>query len=297
MAETLTRDPVESFDSVTFANVLWRRRALIGICSLVCAGLLLGLAFRLTPIYRSTAILIPATPDKSVMGGGLSSALGSVGDLASLAGLNLNSDQAAEEALAVLESEQLSRKFIADNNLMPVLFAKLWDPATGSWKVPPPKQPTPGKAFKAFERIRYISKSTKTGLITLQIDWRDRNLAATWCNGLVNALNAEMRQRAISSADASLKFLEREASQTTDIGTRDAVNHLIENQIKQRMLANVTEDYALRFVDHGLVADVDDPIRPKKVLMTAAGLILGMLIGVSVALLQNFRDMMKRQGA
>lgn len=250
----------------------------------------------LTPIYRSTAILVPATPDRSVLEGGLSSALGSVGDLASLAGLNLPNDQATEEALAVLESEQLTRAFIADNNLMPVLFAKLWDPQTATWKVKPGKQPpTLAKAFRAFERIRYISKNSKTGLITVQIDWRDRNTAAAWTNGLVEALNAEMRARAIKGSDASLKYLEKELATTNDVGTRDAVNHLIENQIKQRMLANVTEEYALRFVDHGLVADADDPIRPKKVLMTAIGLILGLLFGVSLTMLFNFRDMMKRR--
>lgn len=284
------------FDSVSFASVLWQRRKMIVIMALAGAVCLAALSLVMTPVYRSTAMLVPATLDRSILGGGLSSALGgSVGDLASLAGFNLPNDQEAEEALAVLESEQLTRKFISDNDLMPILFAKIWDPATRTWKVPPKKQPTLAKAFRAFERIRYISKNSKTGLITVQIDWRDRNLAAAWCNGLVNALNAEMRARATQSADASLQFLTKELASTSEVGTRDAVNHLIETQIKQRMLANVTSEYAMRFVDHGLVSDTDDPIRPKKVLMTAAGLLLGMLFGVSLAMLLNFRDMMVRR--
>ena len=62
----------------------------------------------------------------------MSSALGSVSGFAALAGLGLGgNDYATEEAIAVLKSESLTEAFIQDNNLLPELFPKSWDPAPG----------------------------------------------------------------------------------------------------------------------------------------------------------------------
>src|SRR5476649_545446 len=85
-------------------DVLWRRRRLIAICSVVFAGLLAVVAFTMTPIYRGLAVLVPADAHRGGMSGsfGSGSGLGAVGGLAALAGLNLGSLQSQiEESLAV----------------------------------------------------------------------------------------------------------------------------------------------------------------------------------------------------
>ena len=75
-------------------------------------------------------------------------------------------------------------------------------------------------------------------------------------------------------------YLEKELKNTLDIGTRESINRLIEVQVRQRMLANVTEQYSLRVVDKAMPADADTPIKPKKLLMVAAGPFLGGFLGV-----------------
>ena len=96
-----------------------------------------------------------------------------------------------------------------------------WDAKAGKWLVPPSEQPTLGKAFNYFNsRIRLVSLDKKTGLVTLQIDWRDPQEAALWANTLVSRVNAEMRDRAIKKSDASLTFLERELQRTTLVESR-----------------------------------------------------------------------------
>ena len=283
-------------DAALLSSVLWPRRWLIVTLAIISTGLFAALGFVLHPTYRGTAVLVAATPDRSGLGGSLNSALGPVSELASLAGIGgPNGTSPVDEALAVLQSREFTEAFIAEHNLMPVLFSKIWDPATNAWKVPAAKQPTPAKAFRAFDRIRTIKQDVKTGLITLQIDWKDRTEAASWVNGLVTALNAEMRARAITAADASLVYLQRELATTSDVGTRDAVNRLIEGQIKQRMLANVTQQYSLRFVDRALVADADDPVGPRKLVLIAVGLFLGLIGGVALSLILNSRTLVARQ--
>ncbi len=55
-----------------------------------------------------------------------------------------------------------------------------------------------------------ISRDRKTGLITVQIDWRDAVKAARWGQyEIVARLNAEMRSRAIQSTNASVGYLEK----------------------------------------------------------------------------------------
>lgn len=277
-------------DAVDFsrliAMVLERRWWVI--CSVVFfTGICAALAFLSTPVYRASAVLVPAT-DRVGMTQGLGSALGQLGGLASLAGIGGASGSAeTDEALAVLRSREFTERFIDEWKLMPRLYEEQWNAVTGTWKVEPEQQPTPGKAYKKFDRLRTVLDDKKTSAITLRIDWTDREEAAKWVNELVRRLNEVMRARAIARADASVGFLENELTGTSVVATRDAINRLIEAQIKERMLANVTQEYSFRFVDRAVAADKDDPVSPRKVLLLAAGMFFGFLVGVVLALVRS----------
>lgn len=261
------------------------RRAWLITAVLVSTAAFVLAAFVMTPVYRAATVLISASEERNTMSSSLNSALGQLGGLASLAGITLgSSDNATEEALAVLRSRQFTERFISDLNLRPELFAEKWDAQRGEWKVRAERQPTPARAFKRFAKLRTIKQDKKTGLVTLQIDWKDRLKAAQWSNELARRLNAEMRARAIENAEAALKFLERELESTTVVETRQAINRLIEAQVRQRMIANVTQEYAFRVVDPALPADDDDPIRPQKVLLAMLGPLVGLVLGVLLAL-------------
>jgi uncharacterized protein involved in exopolysaccharide biosynthesis len=269
--------------------ILWGRRWLIIACVIVMTAIAAAVAFLSTSIYRSSIVLIPANPEQMGLAGGLGNALGQLGGLASLAGIDIGAGgMANEEALAVLESRQFTEEFIHDLQLTPILFAKKWDAKNANWRegvIPP----TPGKAYKYFsKKVRTIERDKKTQIVTVNIDWRDREFAAQWANQLVERLNAEMRSRAIARTNASVGYLENELQNTTTIATREAINRLIEAQIKQRMLANVTHEYAFRVVDRAVPADRDDPIRPKKLLLLLAGPFVGLVIGVAAALLASW---------
>ncbi|MGE0114276.1 MAG: Wzz/FepE/Etk N-terminal domain-containing protein [Steroidobacteraceae bacterium] len=281
--DTENWDEESSIDLRELFVRFWQKRWWIISSVVVCATAFTVAAFTITPVYRVTALLVPVSSERG-SNGILGAALGQLGGLASLAGIGLKSgDSETEEALAVLRSRQFTESFIRDKQLMPVLFPKNWDSVSKKWKVANEDQPTSAKAYKYFnETIRAISQDKKTGLIALQIDWKDRNEAAVWANELVQRLNAEMRARAIAKADASVGFLQKELMSTSDVGTREAINRLIEAQIKQRMLANVTQEYAFRVVDKALAPDADDPIWPKKMLMIVFGPLFGLILGVVV---------------
>jgi uncharacterized protein involved in exopolysaccharide biosynthesis len=270
---------------------LWAYKWTIIGCVAVFTTCFAAIAFVTTPEYRATTILAPANTGGSGLGGSLGSSLGQLGGLASMVGINVGSSEpGTEEAIAVLRSRQFTETFISDKNLLPQLFAPLWDSKTGTWKVAAAKQPTLGRGYKVFdEGIRSVVQNKKTGLVTLQIDWRDPAISAAWANELVDRLNREMRSRALEQATKSLSYLDGELAKTNEVDTRAAISRLIEMQIRQRMMADVTEQYAFRVVDRATVVDKWDKIRPKKLQLILTGLVLGLVFGVFLA---AFRGML-----
>jgi uncharacterized protein involved in exopolysaccharide biosynthesis len=240
-----------------------------------------------TPIYRSSVVLATVSPDRPA--GGLSSILGQVGGLAAVAGINLEPrDARTEEALAVLKSREFIEQFILDHKLLPRFFPKNWDSRTQNWNVSGSRIPTPWRAYKyVIERVLNIDRDKKTGLVTVSIDWKDRTEGADWANEIVERVNTEMRVRALNAAVLSTQYLEKEREAAQFVETRNAINHLIESEIRQKMLASVVKEYAFRVVDRALPADADDILRPKRVLLVLLGLFGGAL-GGSVTVLVRF---------
>lgn len=272
---------VEFIDLRIVFGSIWEKRWWVLACVLLFSAMFTAAAFLITPIYRASVVLVPASAERSSISGSLSTALGQLGGLASLAGVNVGAGNSeTEESLAVLRSRQFTERFISEESLLPILFSSKWNAANGTWNVADEDRPTLAEAYKYFnKRLRTISQDKKTGLVTLQIDWKDRNEAAAWANQLVQRLNAEMRTRAIEKAEASLGFLQNELAKTSDISTRDAISRLIETQIKQRMLANVTLEYAFRVVDRAMPADKNDPEFPQKQLFFLLGPLVGLVVG------------------
>jgi uncharacterized protein involved in exopolysaccharide biosynthesis len=281
----------DAADLRVLAALLWSGRWWI-LSSTILFVIALGTAASLmTPIYRATAVLVPARVEGSV--GSLGSALGQFGGLAALAGVDLGSDSSStEEALAVLRSREFTERFIAENELLPKFFDKEWDPDAKRWRPGVDKQPTLAQGYKYFDqRVRVVTQDAKTGLIRVQIEWRDPLEAASWANELVALLNAEMRARAIANSSASVGYLEKELEATMTVVVKEAIGRLMETQITQRMLANVTHEYAFRVVDKALPPDPDDIAKPRKLVMVMMGAAIGFLIGVVAVFLlrrQNY---------
>jgi len=276
----------ETLDAREFLALLRRRKWLILGAVAFCSAAFWAAALLMTPVYRVTTVLAPARTEGG-LGGLLGGAMGQLGGLAEMAGVSIGGgDESTEEALAVLGSQEFTQRFIVQENLLPKLYASEWDAAANKWAVGPGKEPTLAKAAKRFSTsVRAITRDRKTGLVTLSIDWRDRQEAMEWNHKLVAMLNEDMRRRAMTDADKYITYLESELATTTLVDTRLAVSRLLEAQIKQRMMAKVTREYAFRIVDGGMVPDADDPVRPKKLKMFLLGPAVGLVLGVGYVLL------------
>ena len=164
----------------------------------------------MTPFYRVTTVVADASDTSG--NAGLLSALGQLGSLASLAGVGgLASEvRASDEALAVLTSDDFLDRFVTAHGLMPVLYAKKWDAKNKVWTTKNGKPPTIGATVRYLRGLIITSRDRRTSLISVSVDWQDRELAARWCQMLINDLNAEMQNRAAVRSREHIQYLRKQ---------------------------------------------------------------------------------------
>jgi len=259
----------------------WRIFGFVAVCTV--AALLLGL-LRQT---RYTAVIVVAPVSSSSSGsqmGGVSSIISQFGGLASLAGISIGQDAKRAETLTVLESGALTERYIADNNLLPVLYPKLWNAQTRTWKTSDPyKQPTLWKANRYFgKKIRLVSIDTKTGIVTMQITWTDPQQAATWANGLVAMTNDYLRTQAIAEAQRNIDYLNEQAAKTNVVTVKQVIYNILETEVNKEMLARGTKEYALK------VLDPAQPPETPSSLPAVGWMFLGFAGGLGLSLLFAF---------
>lgn len=262
----------------------WRLVALVTVVFSVAA---VAAALMMRPVYRSEVVVMPVADDAM---GGLGGLAGQFGGLAALAGINVGKTNMRDEALGVLRSRALVAEFVQRRDLLPVLFAKKWDPGRKTWHADVKRPPTMGDALLKFERtVLQVREDQKTGLVTVRVDWYDRAAAADWANGLVDLANEQLRARTVADASAALEVLQREIARAESIELRTAIARLMEAQIRAKTLASVRREYMFRVVDPAMVSDPDKRVRPTRTLIAIAGFIAGLLSGAVLAFLLDAR--------
>jgi uncharacterized protein involved in exopolysaccharide biosynthesis len=272
-------------DLARLLAVIIRRRW--WVISAAASGLLVAAlaVWILPPFYKSTAVAFPVANKDG--GGGLSGVLSQFSGVASLAGLDVG-EKGHPEAVAIIKSRQFTERFITANKLMPILFRKRWDESRNDWKSSLRRPPTLWDGFDLFSRkVRTVVEDRKSGMLTITIEWRDRDLAAQWANQLVAQLNQEMRQRVIDEAGGMILYLNKESEKTENVALRESISKLIESEIKERALATVRYEYAYHLIDAAEPADPRHPSSPQARVYLIFGALGGLIIGIVAVLLSQ----------
>jgi uncharacterized protein involved in exopolysaccharide biosynthesis len=264
-------------DLVRLWNILWRSRWLIVIITLAFALGSFVYTLLAQRMYTASVVLSPVKEEP------LGALTGQLGGLASLAGLGSRSSGSVE-AVAVLKSRDFARSFIEDQALLPVLFPDAWDASAGRWKVARP--PEPAQAARYFvARVRQVDEDSKTGLVTLSIEWRDPELAAGWANMLAVRLNDRMRQRALAEAEANVKYLRHEFESTSIVTLQQSISGLLEKEMQKLMLARGNAEFSFRVIDRAEVPTAAS--KPRRTLILVLATAFGAMLAVFVVLIQD----------
>jgi uncharacterized protein involved in exopolysaccharide biosynthesis len=270
--------PNDDAGDIDFARI-WRvirgAKYLILTSTIVCTGIALAIALATTPIFRAETVI--TTVRNGNLAGQSGGQFGGLANIASLAGVNLDSGSGADrEAKAVLESRSLVQEFIGRNDLINVLI-----PRTS-------KASTMWLAVKDFkEGVLTIREDKRTGLVTIDVDWEDPAVAAKWANGFVALANERLRARAIDEATRNIAFLNAQIPQTSVVEVQRAIYNLIESETKTLMLANVRMEFAFTVIDPAVPPE--RKYRPRRSLYVLYGMFLGFAIGVLAAYVRSAR--------
>lgn len=271
---------VSEVDLVEIFRILLKYKLTIFISIVIAATL--GSIYTLiaTPIYRAEALLYPVSQEKN---SGLGSLANQFGGLASIAGIESNSTD-IEVALATLRSRSFLIDFIAEENLMQILYKEKWDDSSDDWK-DSDDIPTLWKGYKRLISIMELKKDKNTGLINLSLDWKDAQIASSWVSMLILRVNSKLRQEAIQDAEESIEYLKAALKKTSIIEIKESIYNLIEAQTKTMMLANTKEEYAFKIIDTPIAHN--EKVKPKSSIIIILCILSGLIIGVLIALYKH----------
>lgn len=265
----------DEFDFAALWRLTWGSRYIILICSGLGALVTAYLAFTATWIYHAEAV-VSQVHDGTMSGA--ASLAGQLGGLANLAGVNLPLGGGAEQqAQAVLQSRHLAEEFIQREGVLPELAAHSTEPLT-LWR-----------AVKQFrEDVLKIREDKRTGLTTIAIEWRDPAIAASWANKYVASANEMLRTRALNDSGRNIEYLNKQIAKTDVLEIRSVMYNLIEAETKTLMLANARVEYAFTVVD--AAEPPETKVRPHRAFMVITGILMGALIGLSIAYVRRTRE-------
>ena len=205
-----TNEYDDEIDLRELFGVLWSGRIKIIVITAVFAVGSVFYALSVPNQYKATALLAPAQSD----GGGLSSALGQLGGLASLAGVSIGGGESSESQIAqeIMKSWSFVETFIADNNLeVEVYAAEGWskgsgelhinqdtyDSESGDWLTEDSNgnivPPTSWQLFKTFSGMLSVSEDKKSGLVSVSIEYYSPQIAKEWLDMYVQPLFCYLR--------------------------------------------------------------------------------------------------------
>ena len=267
------------------AATIWRRKISITVAVLTGAIIFGSVALVLPKKYQASVLMAPVTSEAGAGLGTLESVTARFGGLASLAGISAdaNADQRSI-TIATLQSHELTEQFIKENNLLPILYSDKWNSAKKIWTTKRP--PTLWFADRYFgAKIRSVTESRKTGLVTLTITWTNPTLAASWANGLVAMVNAKMRSQAIRRSQRTIAFLQQQADATNVVELRDAIYSLMKTEIEREMVARGKQQYALRIIDPAIAPQ--KRASPITLIWVLAGAIFGFIVASMIVLVKE----------
>ena len=279
-------------------------------------------------VYKAEAVLAPV---KQESGGQMAALASQFGGLASLAGVNLGGGGgggSTDEAIAILQSRKFLNSFVAEEQLMPLLFEDQWDVEKKQWlekrdeeesSVLAPykkmlltmlaelkngtnnqiaeesKESTPSvwDAYEKFSAALSTSPDKKSGMVKLAIEWKDPVIAAEWANQLVVRLNKHLKQEAVQQAEKSIHYLKQQLATTSVVDMQQILYRLIEKQSNTIMLANIQEEFAFRVIDPAIVPQ--ERSKPKRKLIVVLGGVLGMMFSIFLAFFLNFLKNQKEE--
>ena len=285
-------------------GVLWAGSRKIIAITAVFAFVSVIYALSLSDQYKATVLLAPAQSDSS----DLSGALGQLGGLASLAGVDIGGGDSSEAQMAqeIMKSWSFIDVFIAENNISVEVYAAegwsrgsnelqidddIYDAETKTWLVENDNTgevgpPSSWVLFEEFSERLVVSENKKSGLVSVSIEYYSPQIAKQWLDMYVAAINAHMQQRQMEKVTNNINYLQAQIENTSIAEMREVFYTIIAEQTKNKMMTEASPEYAFVAVSPSMVPEVTS--QPQRRFICTLGTLLGGMLSVLLVLVMHY---------
>jgi LPS O-antigen subunit length determinant protein (WzzB/FepE family) len=301
--QTLLNQYDDEIDLRELFAVLWAGKLKIIAITAIFAVASVIYALSVPNQYKATALLAPAQSD----GGALSGALGQLGGLASLAGVSLGGGESGEAQIAqeIMKSWSYIEGFIADNNIAVEVYAAegwnkgsntleinndAYDVGTSKWLLEDESgaigAPSSWQLFESFSEMLSVSEDKQSGLVSVSIEYYSPQIAKQWVDMYIESINRFMQQRQIDKVTRNINYLQEQIEKTAIAEMQEVFYTIIEEQTKNKMLAEASPDYVFVAVGPSMVPELKS--QPKRALICILGTLLGGMLSVLMVLIMQY---------
>ena len=260
----LTDNEIDLFEIFAY---LWLKKITIAIFTISITVISVASSYFLPNFYKSSALLEVASVSSQ-----MSSVSSPMSGLASMAGISMPGSASGDSTSFIVETLQ-SRDFIKNlityDEVLPSLMAaksfdtaskkinfdsNLYDAKKDVWirEVGYPYSKTPSilEVHKEFnEKVLGVSVDKKTGYITISIEHISPVFAQSLIFIIIDELNKVSRNKDLKESEEAINFLKNEALKSSLSPLNNSMSRLIESKLETQMMAQIHEDYLLRFID------------------------------------------------
>ena len=291
-------DSPSEFDLLQLWDILWRGRFLVG--GIVATFTLISVIYALSlpNIYQSRTVLVENSGESSNSLRTLASQYGGIAGLSGI-GIGTTERNGAAQIIELVESWPFLETLVAKHNLKHEIMAiqswdsdsgeliyneEIFDAETGNWveENGESKEPSSWQTYQRFASLITVSYAANTGLMTLSVDHVSPEIAFKLVQLVKDEVNALIQERDIEDSKKNIAFLQERIESTPITEMQSVFYSLIEDQMKSLMLAEVSEEYALKTVVNPMLPEVKS--RPQRSQIVILGFIFGCLVGAISAL-------------
>lgn len=260
------------------------------------------LALSLPNEYSVKAKVVSNLSDAKSLSGNLSG----LGGLASLAGVSIGggSSLTPEVLTEMLNSSSFLASFIRQYQLEKEVMAaiefipsknqfkydeKLLDVSTGKWirefEYPQKQDPSDAELVEKFKESFSAEFDRKSKIIMINFTSLSPSFSKKVSDNVIYHFNQYMKNKDIEESETSIKYLQGELELAKFHEVKQALQQVMEEQLKKLSLANTRDEYALRFVQYPI-----EPTKksgPKRALICVAVTVGGTML--SILLLWSIR--------
>lgn len=269
-----------------------RKNLLLAISLPIIFGLIgAGVSLLFPNVYRSTATLM-VSPDEDGIAG-FSSVTASASSLFKGVLGGTQDVTKRDYVLSLLESRTFLVDFVKSNNLVVDLIASerwneksdridydqsRYDPDGGIWlqRDGKPSHPTEEEIYFACIESLFISEDRDTGVVYVGFEHVSPKISKKITEQLISSLNEYVRNSAIVDSQKKVDFLKSQLSKYPENELKQTVFTLLERELNRSMLANVTNEYAVKIIDSPYLPEKRN--RPNRVLIASFSFLFGVLV-------------------